>query len=59
MAQASGANNGCISLDLYEEVNSATRVDSCSSRSTVPEHFVQIERPEVVGERIIEFVGEA
>jgi pimeloyl-ACP methyl ester carboxylesterase len=54
-----GANDGCISPDLYEESHQCYDNRFAFERITGAGHFVHVERPEIVGERIIKFVGEA
>jgi pimeloyl-ACP methyl ester carboxylesterase len=54
-----GADDGCISPDLYEESHQCYEGRFTFERVTDAGHFVHVERPKAVGERIIEFIDEA
>lgn len=54
-----GANDGCISPDLYEESEQCYEGRFAFEQVNGAGHFVHVEQPEIVGERIVEFVGEA
>lgn len=53
-----GANDGCISSDLYQESHKCYEGRFAFERVDSAGHFVHVERPKAVGEQIIEFVSE-
>jgi pimeloyl-ACP methyl ester carboxylesterase len=54
-----GANDGCISPDLYEDSDQCYEGRFAFEQVSGAGHFVHVEQPKTVGERIVEFVGEA
>lgn len=53
-----GANDGCISPDLYAESHQCYEGRFAFEQITGAGHFVHVERPTVVGERIVAFVDD-
>jgi pimeloyl-ACP methyl ester carboxylesterase len=52
-----GADDGCIGTELFDRADEVFDADCRVVRVREAGHFVHRERPEVVGEEILEFVG--